>query len=151
MILSAEFTFHNTFSQMTLDEQLSTDCIKDLWGFTVNWTNKDDGWNLDKRLHFLANRKQILWQTNVVPRYTKGGYKKLKIPASLYHDILAIRNSSKLTPETCEIPNHRDNCYGIRTVHAVPLKHGTREVTGTYVNFCMAEVFKVSLESSHEY
>ena len=130
MILSAEFTIYSTVSHTTLNEYLSKDYIKDLWGYVINWTNKDDGWNLDKRLHFLANRKHILMQTNVVPRYTKRGYKKLNIPTSLYQDILNLRNHSKLTPETCEIPNHRDNCYSIKTVHAVPMKHGTREITG---------------------
>ena len=103
-----------------------------IYDFSVSWTNEKDGWNLEKRLHFLARREIMLQQTetNEVPTFTKHGYKRLKIPIALYDKILSIRNSSELVPEACHVPNSLNNCYSIRQVHAVPLKHGKRELIG---------------------
>jgi hypothetical protein len=56
----------------------------DLWGYRINWFDPEDGWDAWKRaqllkLHFINQQ-----QPKELPAFTKTGFKKSKIPQSLY-------------------------------------------------------------------
>ena len=104
--------------------------FKDLWGYKVNCSDPDDGWNEIKQKMFLVGKRRTLQQINEFPMYTKYGFKKTRIPKDLYKDILDIRNNSTLEVETCEYPNSKNNCYKIKTIPAVPMKRGYRHLPG---------------------
>ena len=66
---------------------------------------------------------------NEIPKLSKYGYKKMKMPEELHSLMLQVRNSSQPTIETCHIPNCEFNCYRLETVTAVPFKHKKRQIT----------------------
>ena len=71
----------------------------------------------------------MLKQMNEIPKLSKYGYKKMKMPEELHSLMLQVRNSSQPTIETCHIPNCEFNCYRLETVTAVPFKHKKRQIT----------------------
>ena len=109
---------------------LQANNFTDLWGYTVDWTNKEDGWNDEKRELYLGRNARIYTLAKKVPEYTLDGYRKLKIPGKLYLRILQARSSSKLEPEKCLIPNSVNNCYRVKNELTIPMKSGQIEVLG---------------------
>ena len=108
----------------------SMNVFTDSWGYNFNWTNLEDGWNHEKQKLALKLKKTILKQSYNLPRFTKVGYKKRKTPSDLHDFILRLRNSSKLEPESCKIPNAFNNCYRIKKQFSVPNRNGTRDIMG---------------------
>ena len=104
--------------------------IKDLWGYNVNWTNTDDGWNSEKRDLFIKLKSKILEQTHQFPMYSKYGYKKMKIPRALFDKIIDLKSNETLIPEVCQVPNPFNNCYRLKTVFGVPFLNGSMNIIG---------------------
>ena len=104
--INADFFWDNEEIETALDQNIFTD----LWGYGVNWTNKEDGWNIDKKLLILSAKKEIIRQMQIMPKFTKQGFKKMKIPKELHLRLLQARNNSVLSPEFCQIPNFENNC-----------------------------------------
>ena len=60
----------------------------DLWGYPVNWTNPQDGWDDEMRQSMLQLTHYIKEQSSQLAPYTQRGYKKISIPSLLYNHIL---------------------------------------------------------------
>ncbi len=56
----------------------------DLWGYKINWLDPEDGWDNLKRSELLKLHLNNIKQPDELTRYTKMGYKKVKIPTQLY-------------------------------------------------------------------
>ena len=116
----------------------------DLWGYKVDWRNPADGWNEKKRTMMLAAKKLIIRQMQVMPKFSKLGYKKMKIPKELHLKLLEARNQSKLIGEECIIPNYFNNCYKFRTIPLIPFKSKMREIPGKYM-YINTSIFRHSM------
>ena len=86
--------------------------FKDLWGYEFNWYDLEDGWHSKKRNYHRKLNKQTLWQSKIMPGYTKNGYTKMKIPHQLYELIKEARNESRIIPERCD--EYHSNCIRIK-------------------------------------
>ena len=111
------------------DQIFGHDHFTDKWGFNVNWTDRDDGWDDAKRqqlmeLHiknevqptigekdkngtfFLSDLNQIKIS---VPALTALGFEKRRIPIELYDFILDQICPNDFKPEHCPTTAHL-NC-----------------------------------------
>ena len=76
----------------------------------LNWTKSEDGWDLSRRHQYLEIVRLMKIQTRTVKKYTKLGYKVMKIPETLYDLILSERQNEPMIIETCEPINVVLNC-----------------------------------------
>ena len=60
----------------------------DIWGYKINWYDKEDGWTELRRNMILKHNQKMMKQIKNMPAYTKYGYQKMKIPVELYNFIL---------------------------------------------------------------
>ena len=86
----------------------------DLWGYPVNWTDPNDGWDKDMRKSLLDLTNFIVTQSAALTNYTEIGYLKMPIPSKLYQQILDQRQIQKLKWEDCR-PSPFTNCLAIRS------------------------------------
>ena len=100
-MLFSRFTYHILLYFITIFSPNSIKCSEDLlneehytdlFGYKVNWTDFEDGWNEDKRINFLQIQTRNELQPKLVPKFTESGYEKRKIPENLYYFILERRN-----------------------------------------------------------
>ena len=117
-------------SHLSHYQSLDNSFFQDSWGYKINWTNPEDGWNLEKRKMFIDTKRSVSHHQNDVPRYTKIGYKKMSIPKPLYSHIVEMKSRSILKPEYCDIPNSYNNCYRVKNVSVIPFRNRTREIAG---------------------
>ena len=73
---------------------MTDDYFIDLFGYKVNLTDFEDGWNMDKRMNFQSIQTRNELQPKLVPKLTEFGYEKKKIPEKLHKFILERRNVS---------------------------------------------------------
>ena len=84
----------------------------------------------------------MLKQMNEIPKLSKYGYKKMKMPKDLHSLMLQMRNSSQPAIETCHIPNCELNCYKWETVIATPFKNRKRKIASNILTHIpMLKVF----------
>ena len=76
---------------------------------------------------------------NEMPKFTKYGYKKMKMPEELHSLILQVRNSSRPISETCHIPNCELNCYKWENVIAPPFKHRKRRIASKILTLFLGQ------------
>jgi hypothetical protein len=85
----------------------------DLWGYPVNWTNPQDGWDEQMRKSMVQLMSHTLIQSAEMPAYTDFGYEKRGIPDDLFKTILENqRINETLKWEDC-IPSPHINCESI--------------------------------------
>ena len=106
--------------------------LKDAWGFKINWTDLEDGWNDAKRKLMVRQKRSFTLRQNDIPRYTEKGYKKMKINENLFSMIKRVKESAELRPEFCEVPNYENNCYRVKKEHDMSTINGTRELIGIF-------------------
>ncbi|XP_059089948.1 uncharacterized protein LOC131885796 isoform X2 [Tigriopus californicus] len=85
------------------------DTFEDVAGFKVQWNDPEDGWDEEKREDLLLIHSKNLLQPRYVPKLTKTGYRKIKIPDELYEFLLEQRNIFDLSWENCGHGAHQ-NC-----------------------------------------
>lgn len=73
----------------------------DLWGFAVNWTNANDGWDSEMRESMIDLTNYVLHQSASLEAYTDRGYDKMPIPSDLYSLLLNKRQTKRLKTEAC--------------------------------------------------
>ena len=86
---------------------------KDLWGYKHNWLDSEDGWDENRRKLFISRQKKGIYQTKHIPKYTKHGYKKMKIPTELYELINKIRRDIVFETEIFKDPDIT-NCHRLK-------------------------------------
>ena len=96
-----------------VEKSLTITTYEDLWGYQIQWYDKEDGWNENKRQKFRENQQYSLTQSQKMPAYTKFGYQKMKIPKQLYDLIYDARYKAKMSIENCEMEYH--NCQRIKS------------------------------------
>ena len=55
---------------------LQQDQLIDIWGYKINWYNKEDGWTDLRRNLILKHNKKMINKIKEMPAFTKYGYKK---------------------------------------------------------------------------
>ena len=85
---------------------------KDAWGKEINWHDREDGWNEERRKLFLEDYKLSILQSKTMPAYTQKGYVKMKIPSQLYELINQAKDGAKIVTESCV--SIRQNCARIK-------------------------------------
>ena len=113
--------------------QIDKPFFKDLWGYVMNWTDPEEGWSKIKRIKVLKLKEKMVLQSAAMNKYSKHGYKKMKMPKELLKKIIEVRNKAVLEPEICLIDDSSNGCHRYKTVHAVPLRNGFRQVPGNYL------------------
>lgn len=93
-----------------VEELAKNQTITDLWGFQHNWTNAEEGWHPFRRYQFLKNLESIKKQRKSVKKFTKLGYKVMKIPNFLYETLLDQREEKSLHIEECKVVLDVINC-----------------------------------------
>ena len=95
---------------------LQQDQLIDIWGYKINWYNKEDGWTDLRRNLILKHNKKMINKIKEMPAFTKCGYKKMKIPVELHNYILQSmkHNSSGLVTEKCEHDDPFHNCQRVK-------------------------------------
>ena len=88
---------------MNEDRIVKQDFFIDMWGFKVNWTNLDDGWTDARRRRVLSLRSKMKKQMTQVPKFTKVGIKKVKVPKNLHEFLMNNRNLSSVTYEGIDV------------------------------------------------
>lgn len=83
--------------------------FEDVSGFKVHWNDPEDGWDEAKREDLLTIHSKNLLQPRYVPKLTKTGFHKLKIPDELFTFLLEQRNVYDLKWENCGHGAHQ-NC-----------------------------------------
>ena len=88
----------------------------DIWGYKINWYDKEDGWTELRRNMILKHNQKMMKQIKNMPAYTKYGYQKMKIPVELYNFILQSmkQNSSGLVNEPCAQDDPFHNCQRVK-------------------------------------
>ena len=110
------------------DKIISQPSFTDMWGYTVNWTDPEDGWNEARRRQVLNLRTKMKKQMSEVPHFTKNGYKKMKMPGNLHQFLLERRNLSDVSHEDCKTWDPSYNCQKIVKTVAVPFRNTNRGV-----------------------
>ena len=67
---------------------------KDLWGIELNWKKSDEGWDLARRHQYLNFVRMMKDQRKNIRKFTKLGYKVMKIPQNVYDLILSERQGN---------------------------------------------------------
>ena len=67
---------------------------KDLWGIEINWKKSEEGWDLARRHQYLTLVRMMKDQRKNIRKFTKLGYKKMKIPENVYDLILSERQGN---------------------------------------------------------
>ena len=95
---------------------LQQDQLIDIWGYKINWYNKEDGWTDLRRNLILKHNKKMINKIKEMPAFTKYGYKKMEIPVELHNFILQSmkHNSSGLVTEKCEHDDPFHNCQRVK-------------------------------------
>ena len=97
---------------------LSTVCLYvgvfyDLWGYPVDWSKPEDGWDEEKRRNLMDLTDFNLNQWATEKRHTDLGYLKMPIPDELYKLLLRERKMETDFPyEEC-VQSAFTNCKGI--------------------------------------
>ena len=97
---------------------LSTVCLYvgvfyDLWGYPVDWSKPEDGWDEKKRRNLMDLTDFNLNQWATEKRHTDLGYLKMPIPDELYKLLLRERKMETDFPyEEC-VQSAFTNCKGI--------------------------------------
>ena len=82
-------------------EQWQKPYYQDHFGIKMNWMDPNDGWCQHKRLDWMKHRRMFNQQLLEMPRYTKLGFKKMKIPKKLF-DLIVEECDDNFKYETCE-------------------------------------------------
>ena len=88
--------------------------FKDIWGYTINWLNPEDGWTKMRQQLTYTIRQMTIDQIEMMPALTKYGYKKMKIPTDLFQSILQAKLNSTMYPEKCKEEWPMYNCIRIK-------------------------------------
>ena len=91
--------------------------FKDQWGFPVNWTDPEEGWDESKRKKLLEMDKKITKQSTKVKKFTKDGFKKMAIPQELYKTLVKVKSQLTLETENCVINDSSNGCYRLKKVN----------------------------------
>ena len=91
--------------------------FKDQWGFPVNWTDPEEGWDESKRKKLLEMDKKITKQSTKVKKFTKDGFKKMAIPQELYRTLVKVKSQLTLETENCVINDSSNGCYRLKKVN----------------------------------
>ena len=75
--------------------------VTDLWGYEYDWNDIDKGWYPYRRFHFLEEIERIKTQNRIVKKFTKLGYKVMKIPSCLFETLLNQKNDDSIYVEKC--------------------------------------------------
>ena len=54
-------------SHLSHYQSLDNSFFQDSWGYKINWTNPEDGWNLEKRKMFIDTKRSVSLHQNDVP------------------------------------------------------------------------------------
>ena len=82
-------------------EQWQKPYYQDHFGIKMNWMDPNDGWSQHKRLDWMKHRRMFNQQLLEMPKYTKSGFKKMKIPKKLF-DLIVEECDDNFKYETCE-------------------------------------------------
>ena len=95
---------------------LQQDQLIDIWGYKINWYNKEDGWTDLRRNLILKHNNKMINKIKEMPAFTKYGYKKMEIPVELHNFILQSmkQNSSGLVNEPCTQDDPFHNCQRVK-------------------------------------
>ena len=95
---------------------LQQDQLIDIWGYKINWYDKEDGWTDLRRDMILQHNQKMMKQIKNMPAFTKYGYQKMKIPVELHNFILQSmkQNSSGLVNEPCTQDDPFHNCQRVK-------------------------------------
>ena len=95
---------------------LQQDQFIDIWGYKINWYDKEDGWTELRRNQTLKYNQIMMKQIKNMPSYTKYGYQKMKIPFELHDFILQgiKQTSSRLVNEPCAPNDPFHNCQRVK-------------------------------------
>ena len=91
--------------------------FKDQWGFSVNWTDPEEGWDESKRKKLLEMDKKITKQSTKVKKFTKDGFKKMAIPQELYKTLIKVKSQLTLETENCVMNDSSNGCYRLKKVN----------------------------------
>ena len=77
------------------------DKFVDISGHEIDWHDKEDGWDLDRRKRIWNHNLLMVDQLKKLHAFTERGYKKMSIPTELHNLILQSlkRNSTKYMDE----------------------------------------------------
>lgn len=92
----------------------------DLWGFAVNWTNPNDGWDSEMRESMIDLTNYVLHQSASLEAYTDRGYDKMPIPSDLYSLLLTKRQTKQLKSEPCRISPYTNCMKTTKNFEKVP-------------------------------
>ena len=97
-------------------KSLEQDQLIDIWGYKINWYDKEDGWTDLRRNSILQHNKKMIKQIENMPAFIKYGYQKMKIPVELHNFILQSmkQNSSGLRNEQCNQDDPFHNCQRVK-------------------------------------
>ena len=88
--------------------------FKDIWGYTINWLNPEDGWTKIRQKLTQTIRQMTIDQIGMVPALTKYGYMKMRIPTELFQFIVLTKLNSTMHPENCKEEWPMYNCIRIK-------------------------------------
>ena len=69
-------------------EQWQKPYYQDSFGIKMDWMDPNDGWCQHRRLIWMKYRRMFNQQLLDIPRYTKLGFKKMRIPKKLFDVIV---------------------------------------------------------------
>ena len=104
----------------------------DLWGYEYDWYNLEDGWTEFRRENMSRIENWVKNQMKTIPKFTRTGYKKMRIPQKMHKMILKARQIDNFTYPDCEPNWPMHNCQRITKEGKIGKIATLKSISGIY-------------------
>ena len=108
------YTFGTLLSENSLRKRKHVkSTYTDIWGYEYDWFSLEDGWTKFRRENMSSIENWVKNQMEIIPKFTRTGYKKMRMPQKMHKMILKARQVDNFTYPDCEPNWPMHNCQRI--------------------------------------